>query len=105
MKITQEQLNKIEEILFDTFGVAGESGHEITRTDYSGRGMYGKTCVGFVVRPRDVAAVGAAIALAFGDDLTPTCTMLERTSQDSMAFDVIVYFPGVTLAEESEEDK
>lgn len=105
MKITQEQLNKIEEILFDTFGVAGESGHEITRTDYSGRGMYGKTCVGFVVRPRDVAAVGAAIALGFGDDLTPTCEMLSQACQDSMAFDVIVYFPGVTLAEGNEEDK
>lgn len=102
MKITQEQLDRIEEILFDTFGVAGESGHEITKTDYSGRGMYGKTCVGFVVRPRDVAAVGAAIALAFGDDLTSTCEMLSQVCQDTMAFDVIVYFPGVTLASEDE---
>lgn len=100
MKITQKQLNKIEEILFDTFGVAGESGHEIVRTNYSGRGMYGNTCVGFVVRPPDVAAVGAAIALAFGDDLGPTCQMLAQACQDSMAFDVIIYFPGVTLMSE-----
>ena len=100
MKVTQEQLNKIEEILLDTFGVTGESGREIVRTDYSGRGIFGNTWAGFVAGPGDTGAFGAAIALAFGDDLGPTCQMLAQACQDSMAFDVIIYFPGVTLMSE-----
>lgn len=63
------------------------------RVDYSGRGMYGTTCVGFVI---DGSEFGLAITMydVLGEDvrdLTP--------STDNMGRSTIVYFPNLHLAE------
>ncbi|AFM10457.1 hypothetical protein PIS_068 [Saccharomonospora phage PIS 136] len=82
------------------------------RTDYSGRGMAGDTCLGIVVDDyTNATQVGAALmmlvlaekqdnddfdALYDGDDLLE---VLGRTRTDSMGLDQIVYWPDITVAD------
>jgi hypothetical protein len=107
MKITRERVDQILEIMYETFGIGDEDSF---RSSYSGRGMYGSDCVGFVVPPGRQAALGAAIARAFADvddeseEYGMDVRMLTRACTDNMAFDVIVYFPGVQLQEEGNKD-
>jgi len=94
----------IIEIMFNTYGIGGDDSF---RSNYSGWGMYGKTCVGFVIQAHELVALGAAITRAFKDvderepEYGADVRMLARTRHDSMGLDVIVYFPDVEL----EEDK
>jgi hypothetical protein len=77
------------------------------RADYSGRGMYGAECIGFVTdKP---LRIGYAIAAVFGvDDGTIDCEvdedrcqvgekLMDAATTDSMGYDTIVYFPGFTV--------
>lgn len=108
-KITQEQVDAITEVMYDTYGTVGDVDF---RPEYSGRGMYGKNCVGFVVQRPAVGlmSVGAALAevlrLADEDDvdydekLNLLHYMVTNACMDNMGMDMIVYFPGVTLASE-----
>lgn len=66
------------------------------RMDYSGRGMYGKTCPGVVVE--DVREVYAEIADFNLDrpprDDEPTAgDLIRKCREDTMGRDVIVYLP------------
>jgi hypothetical protein len=105
VKITRERLNKILDVVVNTFGVDDSDYDDVVRENYSGRGMYDRECVGFVVAPREQAALGAAIALAYADEPEDSpehggaARLLANARVDSVAFDVIVYFPGVTLEE------
>jgi len=109
VKITKSQVDEIIDIMRNMFDV--ETDDETFRSDYSGRGMYGKTCIGFVISSRAQLALGAAIAITFNgmkddedideDELELGYQMITRSRADTMAFDVIVYFPDVEL----EEDK
>jgi hypothetical protein len=65
VKITQARVDTILEIMFDTYEIDAEDGFRPNY--YSGRGMYGKTCVRFVIKPHEQLALGAAITRAFGD--------------------------------------
>lgn len=73
------------------------------RFDYSGRGMFGKECVGFVVRsPANfLITLGAALRTveldndemddsSYGD--VPNYNYI-NARMDNMAYDTIVYFP------------
>lgn len=108
MKITQERVDRILEIMFETYGIGDEDSF---RPTYSGRGMRGKDCVGFVVAPHAQIALGGAITQAFADvdedddEYGMDVRMLTQADVDNMAFDVIVYFPGVQLADEDGENK
>lgn len=68
---------------------------------YSGRGMFGKTCLGVVVRRGDelrfLVELGYAIKEA--DGVIP-----ERMNQDSMGLDSIIYFPSVSYDDSSVDD-
>ena len=103
--ITQGAVDEVTEILYEMYGTGSDTSF---RDDYSGRGMYGKVCVGFVVATNGVLSVGAALAQALEEDY-PTLLhyMITHSCMDNMGHDWIVYFPGVTLAEdeEDEEDK
>lgn len=71
--------------------------------EYSGRGMYGRTCVGIVLdRYTDTnqALLGVALADTFGTDDAWDIARAMRT--DSMGLGTIVYFPGWEL-EDAEE--
>lgn len=66
---------------------------------YSGRGMYGKDCVGITI-PQGVSqfSVGVELAAMFEtlgyEDLLEDFTC-ERVAQDSLGMGSIVYFPNV----------
>jgi len=66
------------------------------REGYSGRGMYGGTCLGIVVSSQRTAfRLIACMAEVLGLDTTLDIT--RKAATDSMGRDMIVYFPGVTL--------
>lgn len=85
---------------------------EVEVRSYSGRGMYGRKCIGFVV-PRGKSAATFAFELCaelLGDDEFGPEAVEELRGhewcQDSMGMDTIVYVPGVTWDdEEGEEDE
>jgi hypothetical protein len=77
---------------------------------YSGRAMYGKKCIGFVVSRGMAAAQFAfnlAIELAADDEDGPEAIeeFHGRTwCQDSLGLDTIVYVPGVKWEDEGDDD-
>lgn len=87
-----------------------EDGNEDTgfRNNYSGRGMYGRECVGITGSQSDCQALIAAIikeahARADDDELVfdDVVDAVLDYSQDSMGFDVIIYWPHIeALADE-----
>jgi hypothetical protein len=65
------------------------------RDEYSGRGMYGDTCLGLVFRRyKDTFAFFVSVA-ALDEPLARV--LAAKACWDSMGRDVIVYFPGVQL--------
>lgn len=75
--------------------------------DYSGRGMFGESCIGI-----DVAS-GDSLTMLIGlcDYLTdcgfaPVSDIISSVCSDSMGMGTIVYFPGIvdTRDDESEEE-
>ncbi len=97
--ITQPQIKAI----VDAYDRLSPDGDATPVTDYSGRGMYGATCLGFTVR--DPFTLGVAIGQCTGDDndqlsedLVYTFASGART--DSMGLDAIVYWPSITVDDE-----
>jgi hypothetical protein len=81
--ITQEQIDNI----VDDLGLDYEEG---VYTNYSGRGMYGKTCVGFVLDSTDqILALGAALQEHLGT--------IPYAAKDSMGYSTIIYFSQLQL--------
>jgi hypothetical protein len=83
-------LELIEELSFD-FDVAK------LRT-YSGRGMYGKVCMGLVGGAGDLVNFVLEVAQTRDFDFAQE---LDNVSTDSMAFDTIFYWPRITLTQEA----
>ncbi|UJE15729.1 hypothetical protein SEA_LIGMA_75 [Gordonia phage Ligma] len=78
------------------------------RPDYSGRGMYGSTCLGFVTgTPTQVAQFTVLLALAANGhdpfteidpyDLIEAIGDLPPSSTDSMGYETITYWRGITV--------
>lgn len=65
------------------------------RNDYSGRAMYGETCLGYAVSNPSI--VGTAIALGLADSDLDPMALMASSRQDAMGRDFIVYFPGTTV--------
>lgn len=62
------------------------------RNNYSGRGMYGRTCPALVGSMFDIAKVIAAMAVE--DDLAEAAEWLEQTKRiDSMGLGYVAYWP------------
>lgn len=92
----------------DALEASGFNEYEI-RDSYSGRGMDNGSCFGIVVEPSDERRVFVALGWACGfaeasdgDSYEEAMAVWERligcASVDSMGREVIVYFPGWTLA-------
>lgn len=83
--------------------VIGDAGYD-TRL-YSGRGMYGKKCVGFTVdSTRDMfSAIADIIDYLDEDILSDFTSVLRYASYDSMGLGLIIYFPRVEWPEGNEE--
>jgi hypothetical protein len=98
--LTTDDLHEISDLL----NLDGDD----VRKEYRGRGMYGSSCVGFVVEPGDVVAVGAALVATLvrnvdpdnlDDVLDDAVGLARRACVDSMGVQAIVYFPGITVAD------
>lgn len=102
----------------------GEDPESTIREDYSGRGMYGDTCLGFTLdSTTQIATLSAELCrqamfeavetrdngrapnaeeiendTAIGIDIV--VNLFDAAREDSMGRGVIVYFPGWTLAED-----
>jgi hypothetical protein len=87
-----------------------EDGNEDTgfRNNYSGRGMYGRECVGITGSQSDCQAIIAEVikqahARADDDELVfdDVVDAVLDYRQDSMGFDVIIYWPHISPVEET----
>lgn len=65
------------------------------RTDYSGRAMFGKVCLGFVVSNPSI--VGTAVTLGLSATELDPLELMSTSRQDDMGRESIVYFPGTTV--------
>ncbi|SIG31200.1 hypothetical protein [Mycobacteroides abscessus] len=100
--VTREQLDAFQVTLDDL----DEEVSAQVRDDYSGRGMYGNTCIGVVMGDlRFLPAITAELAyivgeLASSDDVIALTEFLWElpTETDSMGRSTIVYWPNVRLA-------
>ena len=79
------------------------------REDYSGRGMMGSKCFGFVIESQPYAVmIRFGQFLAENEELN-TINLLQSLTDscrfDNMGYDVIVYFPRVQWMELEEEEE
>ena len=80
---------------------------------YSGRGMFGKKCLGVVCNnPTNVVLelisffaenVSGQSAKETCEDVVELCEMLRGSSQDSMGHDTIIYWPNIEWKDEWDE--
>lgn len=97
---------ELSQLIKDT---AEDSGAANFYNGYSGRGMYGRKCVGLTGSMQDIMQViGAVIKEAhFNSDeieFTDVVDCLLDFKQDSMGLDVIVYWPELEPVTESENE-
>jgi hypothetical protein len=75
---------------------------------YSGRGMYGKYCLGIIhSHPEEVITTLFSVALEFDwtrEELVDLCNMLESSRTDSMGLSTILYWPKLELTADQCED-
>lgn len=81
--------------------------HAEIRHDYSGRGMFGEKCFGFVVENPEaaIAEIQADInGIYEPEELRQEFSeLLQHSRRDSMGFDTILYFPGYQTTETDKE--
>jgi hypothetical protein len=104
IELDQQQFNDLCE------EVANIGEHRV-RADYSGRGMYGKTCIGVECKygSVDSGAVQFALAMILSGDpdrndlswyeVRDAMDEVPESRSDSMGLGQIVYFPGLTIEE------
>ena len=68
------------------------------RTDYSGRYMYGKSCIGVVGNAKDLLSFILTAQQHLDDDVIYDLAGAMR--QDNMGLSMIYYFPGWTVADD-----
>ncbi|WAB09251.1 hypothetical protein SEA_LITTLEMUNCHKIN_75 [Gordonia phage LittleMunchkin] len=85
---------------------------EDVRTDYSGRGMYGKTCIGYTGEnpAAFIAALVTAVMTREQNDTIDAVELIEALGQigrpgvDSMGLSTITYWPSLHLDPLQSED-
>jgi len=74
------------------------------RTDYSGRGMFGDTCVGITTAPHRLLELGAVISRLVDDEALRE-ELTRNSNTDSMGYDTIVYWARVTCSDVEEDEE
>jgi hypothetical protein len=76
--------------------------------DYSGRGMLGQACIALVGDTGDLLRLVAELVATCDDtDTVDTDTvqvMADTVRTDSLGYDTVFYFPGITLEREADDD-
>jgi hypothetical protein len=71
---------------------------DVLQLKYSGRGMFGSTCLGLsLASTAEAFKVIAYLAISLNEDGENPDDMLDRVRTVSMGLGVIVYFPGVEV--------
>lgn len=78
---------------------------------YSGRGMYGKKCIGIVVESGNIsnelfslgANLGSNIINSSDDNIDFSWQDIGRVEFDSLGMDQIIYFPNMEYPNDSQE--
>lgn len=90
--------------ILSALDIADMESEDGPRWGYSGRGMYGRTCFGFVGNMQDYSNFLLALVEVFFDqtediDQSKYLASLfgERVATDSMGYDTIFYFPGIQV--------
>lgn len=77
---------------------AADLHEEDVKSNYSGRGMYGKTCLGLSLYGASKALdVGVALHKVLGEE---AWEVIQTANMDSFGMGVILYFTGVQLDED-----
>jgi hypothetical protein len=76
-----------------------DAGDLEVRDNYSGRAMYGKTCIGVVGSLRNAFKLIAFLAI---EDGNLAVDLADAVCTDSMGRSEIIYFPGFTFDEDEE---
>ena len=93
MELTPEQIGTLEDFCWE---------HDCElRKNYSGRGMYGSECIGFVHDSSEFA-LGVKLAKWLKDDPELLEVFEDGGWMDSMGMSNIIYFRGVTAPEKME---
>jgi 2,3-bisphosphoglycerate-independent phosphoglycerate mutase len=102
--------------------VAADNGYNVRR--YSGRGMYGKECLGVVIKGNPLSFLGSACGMLADyvsdnsaaeeaadenqnliDALQELSEIIDKTQQDSMGLDIIIYWPRLAAPPEDSEEE
>lgn len=98
MKLTEDQCALLEEF-------ANQESLTI-REDYSGRGMMGSTCFGFVSEGLPYSfLIRLGQFLAENEELNLIQSLTDSCRSDSMGYDFITYFPRVQWMEQEEDEE
>jgi len=105
MKTNQELENRLKESI----------DHVFYSRSYSGRGMYGKRCLGFEIDSNNVAGAVALVISRFVrlrktnnvmKDISELANIFDHSEQDSMGMGTILYFPQIEwIWDEEQEEK
>jgi len=100
MELTEIAREQFEDIELNT-GLS-----ECTPRTYSGRAMYGEQCFGIdAPNMREVAKFLCGLTNALGEDgFEDAVEFAARMETDSMGLGIVAYFPGVTFADDQDED-
>lgn len=82
---------------------AADLEYEDIYPEYSGRAMYGRTCVGFVV-PNTGMLLNLGLAIGTVLDEYEAQAFMGGARTDNLGLDMIVYFPEVQIAEDGDVD-
>ncbi|MBV6513918.1 MAG: hypothetical protein FMNOHCHN_03500 [Ignavibacteriaceae bacterium] len=92
MTLTNDQLNDFENLAWDIGGEVYEN--------YSGRGMYGKTCMGITVEELENCLF--RLGRMSGELDSELSKALENFRTDSLGRSFIIYFPKIQKAVDGE---
>ena len=67
------------------------------RRDYSGRGMFGRSCVGIVCSGNPQEMLAGLCDFLYNNGIVSVKDALENICQDNMGKDTILYFPKISL--------
>jgi hypothetical protein len=96
VKLTDEQIGNITNALDGR----GEP------QPYSGRAMYGESCLGIVTDNPTRAILTLATNLAEMEEMELLALLRDATSrEDSMGRSVVIYFPSLTVDDDEEDDE
>lgn len=94
MNLTSSELETIQQVAYDLDIRVYE--------DYSGRSMFGRTCLGLVVSDHIGQVVRFFVRLGYLDENLQENLLDAQMRHDDLGMDTIVYFPDVAV--ERDED-